>query len=1515
MFPGGMANKLGNEYERKWAVRKFLEVLQGNANAIQYEGVSEDFRGFEFALHRPNCVEWHQTKINATHGNWTLNALNQQGVIAAFKLRLSTDAEARCVFVSQDSAKPMRQLCEKARMTNGAQELQEATSIEERKKFNKLTEIWSIDEGTAFEWLRRCSFRTESREAIEEAIEMLGRHLLCGDGELYAILSNYLIENLNTPIETEDARKWIREVSQFSFRAASLDPTLREQVEAANLRYLQSYTPFGVAGKCIARVEADNVLDGLQAESGPSLILLTGETGSGKSGIVRQVMDGLATRNVPHLAFRIDRHLSCQTRKGTGSVLLDRDESPVSVLANLAPDERSVLIVDQIDAVSEVSGRSGAVKDVLFELVRETGLHGDVRCLLACRGFDLENDPQYRELERQSNAQRIVVPRLSWEGNVAPLLENAGIAAEGLTDSQRSLLTLPINLSVFLEIDDPELSFATTTALMEKLLQKKTRDLRKDRNVEWNVQKPLSAMADWMSSKQTLSCPDQVLDPFDGARDWLASEGLIVVDQRQLAFFHESFFDFLFARTFAQSNRDILELLTSNEQHLFRRTQVRQILILMRDTDRPAYLAALKAVLTCHGVRVHIKHAVAQWLSMLDDATRAELSVILQIDDGGDVFPLPMRKALFVSETWFDLLSDGNELSNILREAPEPRCRQLLRWLGDVADKRPAPIAGILRRWWDGKPGRADSLVEWFSVLRRMPAERALAVLLRDVLRAAPGNAFQNHRRARIEHLLPNLSGAEPEVSAGILQALFAQWFAHHPNTHPFERHEAQGEVSALAALAEELPNVFLDGAIQALVESVHVARGRSSCDLGLRVLYQTTGQTGSDALFSLYRKSLRRLAEAAPAEAERRLDQLDPGLDKVLLHLHLEKIGANPATLGRRFPALLHEQEVLSAGLRGAEWKSFADAAKAALEAGILTPERVEHRVYRHHPEHENAGKMWRRIKEAGEHSVPSERCKAITELAWSGRVEWCVLKTIGRNLLSPQGKKRLAELERKFPAESVPSPHVVEAQDILLPIPENAICKMSDEQWLSAMRKDWFANGVRQSREGNVFGGPMELAQGLGRRAKSDPERFMRLFLRFPADADALYGQSLLGGLADAEHLDTESGIAVLRKSHDQPGRPFGLQIIRLLTKCPSWAQEDDIFEGLLWYAEHGDAPEGPEFSPEEQIGELPSIDDLVGANVSLISSGINSVRGAAWELLGRLVQRCSDRIPAIWTLIERRAGEEPSTPVRATMLYPLGALFNADESRFGHCLLRLSAPIAGKRDAVDALAPLATHVGIRLFPYIERDLPDIALGLMTRMIGSPNKNLHLIGSWWGLAERLRRGNSSARFPDIQRRSPAHAKLWASLLCRFAVETEYRELAISELEALFSHNIPEVRKQAAEVFGHVSGEDFSHFANMARTFLQSSALRDNAYPLLKAMGKASCGVTELAIQAGEALFEDWGDHYLNYTGELQALLKREYVNSEGQPEFRARILDLIDRMIANGVHEAEDLTELEDR
>lgn len=1519
-FRGGIADKLGNEYERQWAVRKLLQVIGGKANAIRYEGVSEEFCGFEFALHLPDCVEWHQTKINAPNGNWTLNALKKTGVMDAFKRRLSTDDAARCVFVSQDPSSQMREICKKAHIANDVQEFWKAISKKDRETFDNLLEMWDVDKRNALRWLRRCEFRTESEQSINEAIDDHGRHLFMGDADVLASLSTYLVNNLNARITTEIAREWIRNNSTLRFRSDSLEPTLREDVETANEVYLHSYAPFGVAYQQIPRAEAKDVLAELQKTDGPSLILLTGEAGCGKSGVVREVMTGLKERAVPHLAFRIDRHLSCQSKKALSTAVLERDESPVSVIVNLSEGKTPVLIVDQIDAVSEVSGRSGTIKDILFNLIRETQHYGDVRCLLVCRSFDLENDPQFRELEEENQAERISVKRLAWVDGVAPILTHNGVSAERFTESEKQLLCLPLNLAVFLEIDDPNFDFSTGTALMEGLLKKKTRDLHRDRNLGWNVQDPLCAMAEWMSEKQELICPDAVLDDFDGAQDWLSSDGLIVTEQRHVAFFHESFFDFIFAKNFARSNRDIVEFLTSGEQHLFRRTQVRQILTAMRDMDKPTYLKALEDVLTHSKIRFHIKHAVAQWLATVNDATSDELKIIQSLDDGAEEFPVLMRSALFVSDSWFDVLNEGGQLSRMLEDASPLRRRYMLGWLSDISRERPDPVASVFRRWWRGDPSRTNELTVWFRLWRWIPINPELTALLRDVICSrADSGSEQNDLMGRMSLLRP-FWDTEPEIAMGVVKELFAQWFKDNPGSHPFNYlSRPVGNIREMSKVVKNTPAVFLDAMIPMLVKSAEIDSNDDSYSTRIRIRHNPGASGGPDALLSFFREALCTLAARSATEAEDRLKRIAPKLHKVTTHIHLETIGANPDALGHRLEGLLDGPHLLVAGPEGAEWKSFAVAARSALKANRISVRSLEERVLRQCPELEEAREIMHRIRADGEDEFSFEKKPyALKLLKRSGYIQWCILQTIGPDLLSWRGKTRLAELQRKFSSKRVPKADRRSRDAIESPIPRSAAKKMSDDQWLAAIKKYHQQNAYVGPEDKTIVGGTLELARELEGVTKTDPGRFARFFLRLPEDANSIYGQRLLQGLTGAEQIDEDATIAALRDAHGRQGRPFEMQFIELVKRHPTCTRDAEVFNALLWYAAHGEVRETLASDEIEHPGRCPSIDDVLEANRNLYLSGINSSRGVAWQALGQVVAHQPDCATDLWTLVERQAATEISSSARAMMLYTLIPLYRLDRDRFCLCLKRLTEPIAGLRDEINALKPLATDAGVDLFYVIERDFPSFAAELIGRMIDSSDWTLRLVGVWWALVERLRRGNTTDRFKGIEWESPAHSSLWASILCEFAADTEYRSMAIVELKRLFTHDVPEVRNAATGVFRKIPVNELAAFSDLAKAFIRSASFtdgEDNADEVIRYLEKTPHDVTELVLEASEVVVRDRGDGDSDSYYGIENLLKREYRNTENRPELRKRILDVIDEMAAKNIIDADDLMRLDDR
>src|SRR3546814_1658222 len=78
----------------------------------------------------------------------------------------------------------------------------------------------------------------------------------------------------------------------------------------------------------------------------------------GKSAVIADVIDRLRDDGTLHLAFRVDQAGAIATLDELGAQTVGTADNPVVILEQLAAGKRAVLIVDQADAVSEVSGRT-----------------------------------------------------------------------------------------------------------------------------------------------------------------------------------------------------------------------------------------------------------------------------------------------------------------------------------------------------------------------------------------------------------------------------------------------------------------------------------------------------------------------------------------------------------------------------------------------------------------------------------------------------------------------------------------------------------------------------------------------------------------------------------------------------------------------------------------------------------------------------------------------------------------------------------------------------------------------------------------------------------------------------------------------------------------------------------------------------------------------------------------------------------------------------------------------------
>ena len=450
-LPGGPADKLGNRYEKWWTLSEFVRMLRGDTDAIRIEdsGVEKA----EFVVEVGSQRELHQAKRSHPNGKWSLAELQKDRLLEAIGAQLA-DNDDRFVFASGSDAPELSELCDGARDAESVGEF-EQRFLEAKARKRSFEEAvcgaWACDAATAVGRLRRIHVRTIGEHDLEEKVRW-------GVQARFLAQTTDVVETLRGIAEDSVHRTLRRQelVDVLALRGYRLrrltDPAVAgDAVRAATDRFLDPARRRLIQGRLLPRAAVKKLLSRL-GESATDTVL-TGGAGSGKTACVLGVVDALRDGDVPSLAFRLDRFVEASTTADLGR-RLDLEESPTLVLAEAAKaaGKPGVLIVDQLDAVSAVSGRAGA-----FELVEQLIIEArdaqprPIHVVVVCREFDWKNDSRLRQLLPDS-AMRLDVTELA-TAEVEELLGDAGFRPEALKARQLKILALPQNLPLFLEAD------------------------------------------------------------------------------------------------------------------------------------------------------------------------------------------------------------------------------------------------------------------------------------------------------------------------------------------------------------------------------------------------------------------------------------------------------------------------------------------------------------------------------------------------------------------------------------------------------------------------------------------------------------------------------------------------------------------------------------------------------------------------------------------------------------------------------------------------------------------------------------------------------------------------------------------------------------------------------------------------------------------------------------------------------------------------------------------------------
>ncbi|MFI0982145.1 hypothetical protein ACH4SP_34710 [Streptomyces sp. NPDC021093] len=1464
--PGGETDKFGNRYEGAWTVRHALYVLLGMGTSITLEAVAPLGDGVEFVHRHEGRVEVHQVKRQNRNANsWNVASLRDKEVWKS--LRSHVDAGRAFHFVSLVPARALDELADRARRSDDFASFEaDWLTSELRGPFDALaaTDVYG-SAATAWRMLRGLWVEWHNERDLVRTNAVLAEQVLAGaTGRLAAVgLGDLLLNNLGT---TLDASALTSRLGEYGLRRVTRvdGEAVADAVGEATTHWAASVER-GLLRPSIPRDEAGRLVDRVTGGS-EQLTLLTGAAGSGKSAVLHQAVAALGERAVPSLAFRLDRLAPFSSTSELGR-RIGLTMSPVGALGAVADGQPCVLIVDQLDAVSLASGRIPDTFDAVADLVSEAQAHPAMRIVLVCRAFDAQADPRIRQLTASDDWARVTVGPLS-DAEVDTAVTNMGLDASRMAPPQRVLLRSPLHLVLLAHIADQEaaLSFRTTRHLFDAFWDTKRKECR-HRLPSVRFHEAVSAVAAYMSARQRLYVPHSVLDADDLAAtgDVLVSEQVLVRDGRQLAFFHESFFDYAFARDWLRRDESLVSYLTGGEQELFRRGQVRQVLDHLRDLDPERFSEEVEALLTGPEIRYHLKDVTLAVVRGLESPNASEWGAVARVLDTRPPFQVHLVNAVSNAD-WFRCADDEGVIENWLTSADERERDWGVRMMVAAVDTFPDRVARLL------DPHTSDPAYgSWLTRIMfraRLAGSRRFFDLVLDGVRAG---LFTGH-----EHDLwfaeGDLAAEEPTWAVELLGALLAD----RPDALQLgdqgratvlltsDREALRLVEGAAVGAPEEFCVRLLPVLLDVMTATALPARaGRPVFDkhFAFRQLHDSPRDLG-DALFQSAAEALRILVGRDVARVRGLLEGLESvPYEAAQWLLYQALIEAGPALAPWSAEILLQGRHRLLSG-------HVANAAWGAREVLRAVGDDVSDDVLR-------------RLEEALLHlRIPPDGKPS----PWH---EFTLLTALPEGRLSARAARRLGELRRRHDNLREPDePQGITGGTIGSPIPLEAARHMSDDQWLSAMRKhsrdrtDW-ATGT---------GGAEELSHVLRNMTTADPGRFARLAARVDAGTHPAYGAALLRGFGDAEPCgDPHVVFAAIRHfagqgraAHD---RWLGWAVRTYLTSWPL-----DLVQALLNRALDSDDG-GAAFS-----------EDAGDAEHDLLTAGINTVRGSAAESLGDLLIHDADGTRAALVVPRlSRLAADPSLSVRACVAHLL------------HAAMRRDRPAAAAACTVLTAAPdrlLASPYVRRLVVALCHGDPVAGRPVMQRMLNSPVAEVRRVGGQVAALAAMEWETTDLLETVLAGRDGAQRQGAAEVCAQRLVNSGDTALAHRALVQFFHDPEEDVRAAAGEVAAELRGRRLGPFRGTVIALMDSRAFGPALPQLLITLEDAPDGVDELVLTCVRRFLKVFGPASADLRTSAAAdahhigeLLVRAHAQAASAAR-RSEILDLLDRLLLVGAY-----------
>lgn len=400
--------------------------------------------------------------------------------------------------------------------------------------------------------------------------------------------------------------------------------------------------------------------------------LVIGESGSGKSALFAALIGRLQSQGVEVFAIKADLLPTDVKTLSDVSVALGLRGNILSEIEALAQTAPVVVLIDQLDAVSEVMDRSSDRMRLLLQIAhhfqakkREERVAPPVHTLVSSRPFEADYDARFQSLKAEIVS--LALPSLK---QALELLTRLNVSLEEVPEVLHETLRRPFALRLFVDVF--RRGFAGDDLIASQLLSTwlTSADLG-DHSMRREVLSFLERLAGEMTESESLWRPVDVYEIHNPqAVQKAVAAGVVVRQNGLVGFSHQAWLDDFQAKGFPNA-ASLTNYAWQRQDGLFARATVLRALQRLRKFDVRAYEQSIDSLLGSKVTRRHLRHLVVDLIAGQQQPSVRERCWIQQLVQS-DV-PLARRALARITRHW------GNWRGHLLQLVPSAMGNRDLR--------------------------------------------------------------------------------------------------------------------------------------------------------------------------------------------------------------------------------------------------------------------------------------------------------------------------------------------------------------------------------------------------------------------------------------------------------------------------------------------------------------------------------------------------------------------------------------------------------------------------------------------------------------------------------------------------------------------------------------------------------------------------------------------------------------------------------------------------------------------